>query len=113
MLALLVRESNELTLEELAQILERDASSLSKHAARLTTKSLKFKELHHEIGEVRAFVFQIPECQTPFLNTPRATPSSSKDYTLFRQSRHLQNPTIEHPARIFQAFSPKKSVLIK
>lgn len=64
MLALLVRESNELTLEELAQILERDASSLSKHAARLTTKSLKFEKLHHEIGEVRAFVFQMPECQT-------------------------------------------------
>ena len=63
MLALLVRESNDLTLEELAQILERDASSLSKHAARLTTKSLKIEELHHEIGKVRAFVIQMPECQ--------------------------------------------------
>ena len=62
-LAMLVRESNDLTLEELARIVERDASSLSKHAARLTTKSLKNEKLQNEISEVRAYVFQMPECQ--------------------------------------------------
>lgn len=62
-LALLVRESDNLTLEDLAKTVERDASTLSKQANSLAANSLKIDELQHEISEVRAYLFQMPECQ--------------------------------------------------
>ncbi len=62
-LALLVQENRDLTLEELAQIVERDASSLSKHAARLTAKSLNSEKLKSEISNIKAYLLQMPECQ--------------------------------------------------
>jgi len=44
-LALMVRETEELTLEALGRYLERDANGLSRQAARLTSKSLSSQEL--------------------------------------------------------------------
>ena len=62
-LAILVRESSHLTLEELAKIIDRDASSLSKHAARLTKKCLGCEKLQREISFAMNLITQMPECQ--------------------------------------------------
>ncbi len=62
-LSLLVCEDTNATLEELAAILDRDPSSLSKQVARLNIKKLSSKKLQDEIAELRASLFQMPECQ--------------------------------------------------
>ena len=59
LLALIVRESETLTLEELA----RDASSLSKGAARLSTKMLRLEALRQQLTDTRSYLSQMPECQ--------------------------------------------------
>jgi len=63
MLALLVRESDDLTLGELSSHVRRDQSTLSKHAARLAAKSLECKVLQNEISELKAYILQMSECQ--------------------------------------------------
>ncbi len=62
-LSLLVCEESNATLEELAALLDRDASSLSKQVARLNIKKLSCRELQDEIAELRAYISQMPECQ--------------------------------------------------
>lgn len=62
-LSLLVCEETNATLEELAAILDRDASSLSKQVARLNAKKLSSSSLQDEIAELRTHMFQMPECQ--------------------------------------------------
>ncbi len=62
-LSLLVSEETNATLEELAAILDRDASSLSKQVARLNIKKLSSEDLQDEVAELRAFLLQMPECQ--------------------------------------------------
>lgn len=62
-LAILVKESSYLTLEELAKVVDRDASSLSKHAARLKMKSVTCEKLRQEISFVMDIISQMPECQ--------------------------------------------------
>lgn len=59
-LALLVREIEHITLEELAEAVGRDASSLSKQATRLEIKSLQCKKTQKELCEVRA---HLVKCQ--------------------------------------------------
>ena len=54
LLSLLVCEESNATLEELAALLDRDASSLSKQVARLNIKKLSCRELQNEIAELRA-----------------------------------------------------------
>lgn len=62
-LALIVQDNIRLTLEELSQIVQLDASSLSKHAARLKFKSLTSEELMREIEKIKTYILQMPECQ--------------------------------------------------
>lgn len=58
-LAILVKESSYLTLEELAKVVERDASSLSKHAARLNKKCFTCEKLQREISFAMDIISQI------------------------------------------------------
>lgn len=62
-LALLVCEESNVTLEELAAILNRDASSLSKQVTRLNIKKSSSRELKDEISELKAYIARMPECQ--------------------------------------------------
>ncbi len=63
LLALIVRESESLTLEELAKEVGRDASSLSKAAARLSSQVVGSEPLRRELDDLRAYVSQMPECE--------------------------------------------------
>lgn len=63
LLAFIVRESESLTLEELAKEVGRDASSLSKAAARLSRQAVGSEALRRELEDLRAYVSQMPECQ--------------------------------------------------
>ena len=63
LLALLVRETPNLTLEELGSILQRDASSLSKHAARILAKSENAEEFRSKVSKLKTYISQMPECQ--------------------------------------------------
>ena len=71
-LALMVRETEELSLEELGQHLGRDANGLSRQAARLTAKSLYDDVLLQEIESTRQYLAPMSEC--PAL-TPALTPA--------------------------------------
>lgn len=62
LLAFLVKETRNLTLEELGRILQRDASSLSKQAARLMSKG-KSEESQKKVAELKRHLSQMPECQ--------------------------------------------------
>nr|NGX43351.1 hypothetical protein [Chlamydiota bacterium] len=61
-LALMVRETEELTLEALGRYLGRDANGLSRQAARLTSKSLSSEELFLEIDQIREHLIKMSEC---------------------------------------------------
>ena len=63
LLALIIRETPDLTLEELGCILQRDASSLSKHAARLLAKRERTEEVRSKVSELKDYVSQMSECQ--------------------------------------------------
>lgn len=63
LLSLLVCEESNATLQELAAILDRDASSLCKQVGRINEKKLSSKELQDEIAKLRAAIAQMPECQ--------------------------------------------------
>ncbi len=66
-LALFVRETENLSIEELAVFLGRDSSGLSKLANRLEKKCSQIPTLANEINELREWiynhVFQMSECQ--------------------------------------------------
>ena len=61
-LALMVRETEELTLEALGRYLGRDANGLSRQAARLISKSLSLQELSLEIDQIREHLIKMSEC---------------------------------------------------
>lgn len=61
-LALLVRQTPHLTLEELGRLLHRDPSSLCKQAARLTAKKEMNEMLRAKVLELKEHM-QMPECQ--------------------------------------------------
>ena len=66
MLALFVRESENLSIEELAAFLGRDASGLSKLAYRLERKCIQVPELFVEVYHLRKWIHappQMSECQ--------------------------------------------------
>ena len=62
LLALFVRETQELTLEELGDYLERDANALSRLAARLTYKSEHSELIQTEIADLKLIISQMSEC---------------------------------------------------
>ena len=65
-LALLVRETDNLSIEELAVFLNRDPSGLSKLATRLEKKYFELPTFATEIGELRKWIqigdLQMSEC---------------------------------------------------
>lgn len=64
-LALFVRENENLSLENLAKLLGRDPSGLSKLANRLESKCMKFPSIAAEINDLRnkIHILQMSECQ--------------------------------------------------
>lgn len=62
LLALLVRESENLTLEELGQYLQKSANSLSRQAARLMNKSNHSESIQIEISNLKKLILQLSEC---------------------------------------------------
>lgn len=61
-LALMVRETEELTLEELGRYLSRDANGLSRQASRLDARRLHDDVLLQEIESTRIYLTQMSEC---------------------------------------------------
>lgn len=60
-IALLIRESGDFTLEELGRFICRDPNNLSKQASRLSQKSLHSEKLKQEIADAKAYLFQMSE----------------------------------------------------
>ena len=62
-LALLVRDIENLTLDDLGAIVQRSASGLSRQAARIFANCLHSEILAQEIEEVKGCLFEMFECQ--------------------------------------------------
>lgn len=62
-LALLVKDVEDLTLEDLGTIVQRSASGLSRQAAQTSANSLRSGILAQEITEVKGCLFEMFECQ--------------------------------------------------